>query len=171
MTPTVPLRDLDAEQQRQLDRFRAEASNLYRALANRPPLLRAWVDFAWTLRQQAVTPRALRELMILRCAQLTGAGYQWADHVVMARAAGVDEERIDALGAWRSSDAFDEQQRTVLAFTDEVVAGAVRDATLAALRERFAPDELVELTLTASFYVMVPRVLDALRVPHGGAAG
>ena len=169
--PTVPLNDLTPEQIAVLDRVGAGVTNLYRALVNRLPLFEAWVSFAWTLREEAVTGRALRELMILRCAQLAGAGYQWADHIPMALAAGVDAARIDALHAWMSSGLFDETERIALAFTDEMVNGAVTDETLARLRHRFSPAEIVELTMTAGFYVMVPRVLDALRVPHGSPSG
>ncbi len=38
---------------------------------------------------EAKSPRALRELMILRGAQIMGADYEWTHHVPMARAAGV----------------------------------------------------------------------------------
>jgi 4-carboxymuconolactone decarboxylase len=165
MSPAVPLLDLDAGQRAQLDSVGAGTSNLYRALANHPVLLRAWVDFAWTLRSQAQTPRALRELMILRCAQHAGSRYVWGDHLAMAREAGIDQPRIDALDDWRSFDGYDDSERAVLALVDEVVVGAVTDETIDDLRARFSPASIVELVLTASFYVMVPRVVDGLRVP------
>ena len=141
-------------------------SNLYRALANQPAMLEAWTGFAWKLREDATTPRALRELLILRAAQLASAHYVWQDHVPMATAAGVAPDRIDALASWEGSDAFDAAERAALAFTDELIARpAVQDATLAALEHHFDVPERVELALTVGFYAMVPRVLEALRVP------
>jgi len=52
--------------------FRQEGRDpiaLYRVLAHSPPMLRAYAGLARGLRYDAATPRALRELMILRTAQ------------------------------------------------------------------------------------------------------
>jgi alkylhydroperoxidase family enzyme len=46
-----------------------------------------------------------------------------------------------------------------------MLAGSVPDAVHEALARHFSERERVELVLTAGFYAMVPRVLDALRVP------
>lgn len=43
--------------------------------------------------------------------------------------------------------------------------GAVSDDVAADLAGRFPPAAIVELTLTAAFCAMVPRVLDASQVP------
>jgi alkylhydroperoxidase family enzyme len=162
--PRVPLVDLPADVVDRLAQMREPPINLYRTLGNHPELLRAWIDFAWTLREGA-TPRAVRELMILRGAQLMKAEYEWHHHRRMARVAGVPDEKVDQLASWRSSDLFDERERAALAFAEEINAGMVSDGTAVALARHFGPAEMVELTLTAAFYAMVPRVLDALRVP------
>ena len=52
-----------------------------------------------------------------------------------------------------------------LALTEAIMAGDVSDAMYRALKKQFKSSEIVELVLTASFYAMVPRVLNALRVP------
>ena len=54
---------------------------LYRALANAPILLRSYSTLARALRHDAVTDRCLRELVILRTAQLTDSEYEWSHHV------------------------------------------------------------------------------------------
>lgn len=55
--------------------------NLYRLLGHAPAMLKAWTGLAWPLRNEAKTPRALRELMILRGSQIMGADYEWTHHV------------------------------------------------------------------------------------------
>ena len=67
--------------------------NLYRVLGNAPPMLRAWLDFAWPLRLHAQTSRRIRELLIVRGAQVSGARYEWVHPVEMALAAGVPQAR------------------------------------------------------------------------------
>ena len=141
-------------------------NNLYRCLANQPVLLEAWTNFAWTLRAGCVTPRTLRELLILRAAQLTNSRYLWEDHVRFGKEAGLSESRIAALASWRSSDTFDPRERAALQFAEQlIVDGRVTDEALGAVKAEFPPEEVVELALTVGFYAMVPRVLDSLRVP------
>lgn len=136
---------------------------LYRTLGNAPEMLKAWTRFAWPLRHKATTPRGLRELVIMRVAQLTDAEYEWQAHWDMAVEEGVSPERLAELHRWQETDAFTDDERLALRFTDEVVDDLeASDATFAELEARFSPAEIVELTLTASFYACVSRVLRTL---------
>jgi alkylhydroperoxidase family enzyme len=145
-----------------------EMPELYRALANAPRMLTAWTDFAWPLRSEAALPRGLRELAIMRVAQLTGADAEWRAHAPAALHHGIGQPQLDELGAWPGSELFDGSQREVLAFTDELTSGlAVSEETFSALAQRWSPGELVELTLTVAFYSCVSRVLLALEIEAG----
>ena len=129
--------------------------NLYRTLGHAPDLLEKWVDFAW----------ALRELAILRTAQLNGADYEWRHHVPMALEAGVGEAQLADLASWASSTAFGDQERAVLAMAEELAATArLGDQGWASLRAHFDEDEAMELVLTAAFYACVSRVLGGLAI-------
>lgn len=139
--------------------------NLYRALGNHPGLVAAWTEFANAIRHDSRTPRALRELMILRTAQLARSEYEWAHHLRMARKAGVRESQIAALASWRDSGEFDARERAALGLLEAVTAGKVDDATWNTAAARFEREEMMELVMVAAFYSMVARVLDALRVP------
>jgi alkylhydroperoxidase family enzyme len=165
--PLVPDRPADPD----LDRIFAdvrrqgrEPSHLYRTLGHAPRMLDAWIGLAWPLRAAPSVARALRELMILRSAQLTGAEYEWAHHLPMAEAAGVPEAKLDALAGWRSSDLFDGRERAALAYAEGIVANDVDDDVFDDVRRLFSPGEVIELTVTAGFYAGVARVLRALRV-------
>lgn len=140
--------------------------NLYRVIGHSPPLLRAWLDFAWPLRLHAKTSRRIRELLILRGAQISGAHYEWVHHVTMALAAGVTQTQIDALGAWEKSALFSPEERAVLRLSDEVTRGPAASAgCMESLRQcGYDAAEIVELTLTASFYVCVSRFLQSMEV-------
>lgn len=164
MSPSVPFRDVAGRPAELLKEFGADVSDLYRALANNEEFLAIWIGMAWGLRTRAETPRALRELMILRCAHVQGAAYQWDDHTIMALAAGASPAQIDAVQEWRRSELFDEDEVAALSLTDEMLTGRVSDETLSLLEDCFAPAERIELIMTAGFYCMVPRVLDALRL-------
>ena len=162
---SIPLASLPDDVARRVHELGAKQENLYRALAHAPELLRAWMAFAWALRDHDATSRRLRELMILRTAALHQAPYEWHQHRRMAREAGVTDQDVAELQMWRSSRAFGPAERAVLALTDAIVAGEVPAEVNDELGRHFDHAQRVELTLTAAFYSMVPRLLDALGVP------
>jgi alkylhydroperoxidase family enzyme len=140
--------------------------NLYRLIGHAPEMLKAWCGLAWPLRNAAKAPRALRELVILRGAQIMAAEYEWVHHTPMARAAGVSQAKIDAIGEWRTSVLFDAKERAALRLAEEITHGPGASAEAMALaRKEFADSEVVELVLTASFYACVGRMLHSLDVP------
>jgi alkylhydroperoxidase family enzyme len=140
--------------------------NLYRLIGHAPAMLRAWCDFAWPLRNNATTPREIRELMILRGAQIMGADYEWVHHLDMARAAGVSQAKIDALKEGFASPAFDGKESAALRIAEEVTHGPGASAEAITEAKRFFSEgEIVELVLTSSFYACVGRVLHSLDVP------
>jgi alkylhydroperoxidase family enzyme len=160
----VPSAGFEPRLQERLEELWGKPVNLYRALGNHPALTAAWTEFANAIRHDSRTPRALRELMILRTAQIARSQYEWAHHLRMARQAGVSEAKIAALAGWRAAEEFDARERAALALTEAVMACDVSDEVHAEVRKHFSDAEFVELSLTAGFYAMVSRMLDAMRV-------
>ena len=161
----IPLTTLPDDVADHVAQLGAKQVNLYKALAHAPELLRAWIAFAWSLRGHETTERRLRELMILRTAVLHRSPYEWHQHDRMAREAGVSGLEIEEIAIWQTSDAFSAADKAALALTDAIVAGHVPAAVNDRLALHFNHAQRVELTVTASFYSMVPRVLEALGVP------
>jgi alkylhydroperoxidase family enzyme len=166
--PVLSLPPLEGDLGRRVAGLGARQVNLYRSLAHTPDLLDAWIDWAWALREKCSTPRSLRELMILRTAVVMRSGYEWHQHVVMAEQAGVTRAQVEAIAAWQTSDLYDDAERAALMLTDAMLTGQVTDAVHDEVARHFTESERVELVLTAGFYAMVPRVLDACRVPVEG---
>jgi alkylhydroperoxidase family enzyme len=102
----VPLADFEPVLKKRLEELWGTPPNLYRCLGNHPKLIAAWTEFSKMLRYDTRTPRAVRELVILRGAQWLRSEYEWAQHVVMARKAGVREAQIAQLAEWRRSEEF-----------------------------------------------------------------
>ena len=163
-----PLAPLDAETLRHIKDRGGRPINLYRVLGNHPALLTAWVDFASALRFQCGTPRALRELLILRLAQVCHAPYQWEQHLAPALQAGVSLDQIDGLEQWRSSSLFPASDRAALALAEAVAACESGEQEHAAASAHFTQPDLLEIILTAGFYAMCSRVLNATAVTSRG---
>ena len=161
----VPLAEFEPALRKKLEElWGGEPPNLYKKLANHPEVVAAWSGFASTLRHKSRTPRALRELVILRGGQLMKSEYEWAQHLKMARKAGVSEAQIRELSSWKKSSLFDPREKAALALAEAVTNGHVSDEVYAEAMRHFDHQDYVELAVTAAFYAMVGRMLDAMGV-------
>jgi alkylhydroperoxidase family enzyme len=160
----VPLADFEPALKKRLEELWGTPPNLYKALGNHPRLVAAWTEFSKMLRHDTRTPRALRELVILRGGQLMRSEYEWAQHVGMARKAGVRETQIAELANWRNSNEFDAREKAAIALSEDVTNGKVSDGVYKEAMRHFDHHDYVELAAVAAFYAMVGRMLDAMGV-------
>jgi alkylhydroperoxidase family enzyme len=77
----------------------------------------------------------------------------------------VPHAQVEDLMMWRESPRYSDPERAALAFTEAMMAGDTSDEVFDELKKHFSPSEIIELALTAGFYAMVPRFLNALRIP------
>jgi alkylhydroperoxidase family enzyme len=141
-------------------------SNLYRALANSPALLPAWVSFAWPLRAEVELARGMREIAIARVAQILDAPYVWTHHYHFAESADVEPVVLERLRAASPAADFPAGARPVIEAADELTEDAtVSDTTWAVLVARFGTAQTTELITTIGFYNGVARITRALGVP------
>ncbi|MCH8495117.1 MAG: carboxymuconolactone decarboxylase family protein [Balneolales bacterium] len=61
-----------------------------------------------------------RELIKIRASQINGCAFCIEMHTKEAREAGETERRIYALNAWKESPLFTDEERTLLAMTEEI---------------------------------------------------
>jgi 4-carboxymuconolactone decarboxylase len=142
-----------------------EVINLIKALAHSPKICRDWNRLGITLLLKGQLSPKLRELAILRVGVLAKANYEWTKHVPMAMAAGTVQEQIDSLPEWVNSKEFNEQERVVLRYTDEVSQDIrASDDTFSKIREFLSEREIIELTVTIGYYGMVCRTLESLQI-------
>jgi alkylhydroperoxidase family enzyme len=140
--------------------------NLHLTLGHAPAIAKARRAMATALRFEAATPRSLRELVIVRTAQLVGGDYELNQHLPMALASGLSPEQVGDIERWRDSARFDPRQRAVLAFVDAMAGqgGEVDDATFAELKAHFGPKEIVEIAVTVANYYGTGLITKALRI-------
>jgi alkylhydroperoxidase family enzyme len=114
----------------------------------------------------------LREIAILRNARVCRSLYEYTQHVPIAKSTGLSDEQIAAIDNWEGARCFNELERLVLRFTDEVARNVKGDrATLAALQKHLGPGEIVELIMAVGFWGMVARLLETTEVELEEFAG
>ncbi len=140
--------------------------NIFFMMAHAESNLRSLLRLGGTILAKQQLSGKLRELAILRVAKLSPAPYEWAQHVPIGKAAGLSPAQIAALEAGNAdADCFDDRERLVLRFTDEVVRNVrASDATFAQMTRQFPPREIVELTLAIGYYMMIARLLETTGV-------
>jgi len=139
--------------------------NLYKVLGHCPYVGLNWQRLGNSLlKGEELSPR-LRELAVLRVGDLAKSEYEVTQHIGIGLRAGLSQEQIDAIPDWENSNLFDDRERAVLAYTDEVERDIkVKDETFTALKSFFNDHTIVELTVAIGYYGMVSRFLVALEV-------
>ena len=139
--------------------------NLTLTQGHAPKFAKASETTAFTIRFDAVTPRSLRELAIFRTAEIVGSNYELNQHAPMMKMCGFSGEQIAQVATWQSSNLFDDKQRALLSYVEQVAHGGnVDDATFDNFAKFFTPQEIVEITFTVGSYYSTGLFTKALKI-------
>ena len=119
--------------------------------------------------RETSVPLTVRELVKVRVSQINGCGYCLHMHTQEARAAGVSQEQLDVVAAWRESPAFDDRERAALGWAEaltRVADGEPEDADYAPLAATFDEREQAELTLVITTINAWNRFAVGFRMVH-----
>lgn len=125
-----------------------------------------WLAFAGTLMPFGSLPRADSELVILRVARLRDSGYEIAHHRQIARRAGLTAGQVEQLiSATPEASYFSDRQQTLIAATDELIAGDdLSDPAWHRLHDHLGDRGCVEFLLLAGHYRMLATALHTMRL-------
>jgi 4-carboxymuconolactone decarboxylase len=133
-------------------------SNVLGLLARHPALARAFLTFnAHLLTSSNTLPVRERELAILRMAWRRRCRYEWVQHVLIARRAGVTDEEIAAVRAGddtllnRAVDELDERSE-------------LSDPTYAELAEIYDERQLMDFVFTVGTYGLLAMAFNTFGV-------
>lgn len=144
---------------------RGQMLHIYRMLLHSPNVAEGWLALMTAIRQRCVLPGSLRELVIMRIAQLNGAAYEAEQHRAYALKEGVSEAQLEALEDWENAKLFSGVERAVLDYTDTMTLDVkVPVKIFEAVQRHFDEQGLIELTATIASYNMVSRFLVALQI-------
>ena len=141
-----------------------KATAIFATFVRHPGLFRKWLPFGGKLLAGKLPPRE-RELMILRTGWRCQAEYEWGQHVVIGKAAGITDEEIERIKAGPDDPAWDPFDATLLRATDELHDDScISDATWAALAERYDDRQLIEVAMVVGHYHLVSFALNSFGV-------
>jgi alkylhydroperoxidase family enzyme len=141
------------------------AHNVFKTLLQHPSMMKRWMVFANHVLFKSTLSFRDRELVILRVGYLCEAGYEWAQHEVIARKSGLDDEGVNSALVGPSCPGLNEVDYLLLTATDELIGNAfIQDTTWDSLLEHFNEKQLVDLIFTVGQYNLVSMALNTLGV-------
>lgn len=141
------------------------ALNIFKMMGHGGDLIEVFSRMGAYLLTSTCLDPFLREIAIVRVGVLSNAGYEIYQHETISRRIGMSDALIEGIHEGPGAAVFDDAQREVMAFTDDVVANVrASDATFEPVRARLGDMALQELTITIGYYMMVSRYLETFGV-------
>ena len=113
--------------------------------------------------------RSIVELVNIRASQINGCAYCLSLHIPDARKAGVSEEQIGLIAAWRETGTlFSERERAALAWTEQntlIATSGEDDEAWAMVTAAYSDDEAVALTWAVAAINVWNRLAVPMRRP------
>ena len=118
--------------------------------------------------EESLISARVRELGQMRAGFARGSQFVFSQHCKAGRNAGISEEQIEAIPNWTVSDLFSEEERAVLAYTDDLVlqGGRVSDGVFAQMKKHFSDAAILEFTYVTCMYDMHATICRALRLEY-----
>lgn len=151
----------------------AKIPEIVRTMLRHPDLFARQVDLGLQLLGQGSLLARDRELCILRIGWLCQAPYQWGEHIIIARKAGVDVADVERIIAGSGADGWNERERALLKAVEELHQDAlISDATWSVLEKYLDAQQLIELPIVIGQYQTVAYYQNSLRLRlHEGNLG
>jgi alkylhydroperoxidase family enzyme len=171
LLPYLDPKDASPEVQKLLT-GRAVVLNVQRMTANAQKIFAERSRLSNALFTQTTIDPKLRELAILRTAKDCHSVYEWTQHVPAARHVGITDQQINAIDDWQNATCFNDVERLVLKFTDEVNASvkAGRE-TLEGLKRHLSAGEIIELLIIIGHWRQTASILETTEVELEDFAG
>jgi 4-carboxymuconolactone decarboxylase len=107
-----------------------------------------------------------RELLILRTAWLCQAEYEWAQHRLIARKAGMTDEEIDRCGEGSDASGWTATEASLLRAAEDLHTDQkISDANWAALAGTYNDQQMMDIVFAVGQYTLFAMAMNSFGVP------
>lgn len=145
-----------------MERRMGEVTENLRILAHKPLYVELIHSVSSTIDAPTEIDPALKQLVELKTARLTGCEYSIDLLEGCLLKKGLGEAKLRELDFYEESTLFDDREKIALKFAERMVLDAVDDTLFHETRRTFSIEEMLELVMTVSlesFYCLVNRTL------------
>lgn len=144
---------------------RPKALHVLGTLAHYPALAQAFLTLNGHVLMATTLSERHRELLIMRVAAVRKCGYEWAQHLFMARDVGLTDEEIGRIAYGPDSPFWDDADAALTRAVDELIGeGTINDPTWTALAAHFDTQQLLDVIFTVGTYDLLARLFNALQM-------
>jgi alkylhydroperoxidase family enzyme len=138
--------------------------NLFTTIARSPLLVQRWGPFGKRLMGGTFTARQ-RELVILRTGARCGSAYEWGQHVLISREAGLTDIEIHRVLSGPDAEGWTSPEQALLRSVDELHDSCrISPELWATLAAELDDAQLVELPMLVGHYTMVAYATNAIEI-------
>lgn len=139
--------------------------NINATLANHIKLSERWLPWATYIFAESTLPPREREILILRIGWLCRSEYEFGQHTIFGKLAGLTDAEIRRVTEGPKAPGWGPFEVTLLQAVDELHADAfITDATWNALAKRYNKQQLMDLVATVGQYNLISMLLNSLGV-------
>ena len=143
----------------------ARGYNIFRTMARAPESFRAFLAWGnYVLSHANSLTARQRELAILRTGFLCGAGYEWAQHCVIGRQAGISDAEIAAIKQGAGAPGWDPLEAAILGACDDLVRDHHVSNPVWQALEPLGDRGRMDLVYTVGQYTQVSMLLNSFGV-------
>jgi 4-carboxymuconolactone decarboxylase len=142
-----------------------------RLIAKSPSIFRAHMEMGTAIFSGKIPPQE-RELAILRVGWVSGAPYEWGEHVKIAKRFGVTPEAVERVTRGSSAAGWTEHEAAILRGVEQLILDqTLDDHTYATLGRQWSEAQLIEYLMLIGHYVTTAFIQNSLRarLAHGNS--
>jgi 4-carboxymuconolactone decarboxylase len=143
----------------------AQGMNGLGVMLHHPVMAKAFLTFNNHVAITSTLSKRTRELLILRIGWLRRSEYEFVQHILLGRKAGLSEAEMERVQLGPDAPGWDSEDADLIRAVDELHAGAcVQDATWARLSTRFDTRQLLDIIFAVGCYDLLSMVFNTARV-------
>jgi 4-carboxymuconolactone decarboxylase len=144
---------------------RPKAMHVLGTMAHYPELAQAYFTLNGHVLMATTLTERDRELLIMRVAAVRKCGYEWAQHLFMARDCGLTDEQIGRIAYGPQAPFWSDFDAAMLSAVDELINdGTVEETTWQTLSAHFDTRQMLDLIFTVGTYDLLARLFNALQM-------
>jgi alkylhydroperoxidase family enzyme len=135
------------------------------AMLRHPVLAKAFLTFNNHIATTATISRRIRELLILRIGFLRRSEYEYAQHLILGKRAGLTDEELHRVELGPDAPGWDPVDADLVRAVDELNEHAcIQDETWARLAAHFDTQQMLDIIYTVGCYEVLAMVFNSARL-------
>ncbi len=134
--------------------------------AHYPKLAKAYMGLNQHVAAGSSLPVRIRELLILRTSWLRKLDYEYTQHIVLARRAGITDEEIQQIQTGSSATDWSSEDSEILLVAEELRQhAAISNGTMQNLKNRYTTQQIMDMIFLVGCYDLLGVAIKSFGIP------